>query len=197
MTQPSLPPEIILPSGQTGYLNPYKGTYTTSRSYAMRMQRGFAAGLPQQRARGRVLGGQTEYQQRAALTQERYGMSPWQRFKLAREFKQQYGFELRYWEKLRRKWVDEINSLSTGGKAPTPGARIIDPQWIADEFANARQNALILPLLGGSGKPWIERRLSENLTDMIQYRQGNSQPGALHFHTQPHATRPIEWWWYH
>lgn len=196
MAQPSLPPEIILPTGQTGYLNPYKGTYTTKRDYAMRMQRGFAAGIPQQRARGRVLGEQTEYQQRAARLFERTGETPWQRFKRAREFKQQYGFELRYWEKLRRKWVDEINALSAP-RGVTPGARIIDPQWVTDELDNARQNALILPLLGGSGKPWIERRLSENLNDMIQYRQGNSQPGALHFHTQPHATRPIEWWWYH
>lgn len=64
MTMPS-PPEIILPSGQTGYLNPYKGTYTTSRSYAMRMQRAFARGINQSEARGhKAVGGLTESQWR-------------------------------------------------------------------------------------------------------------------------------------
>jgi hypothetical protein len=65
MAMPPEPSSIILPSGQTGYLNPYKGTYTTSRSYAMRMQRAFARGINQSEARGhRAIGGLTESQWR-------------------------------------------------------------------------------------------------------------------------------------
>jgi hypothetical protein len=65
MGMPPEPLEIILPSGQTGYLNPYKGTYTTSRSYALRMQRAFARGVSQSEARGhKAIGGLTESQWR-------------------------------------------------------------------------------------------------------------------------------------
>jgi len=38
--------------GVTSYYNPYTGKYTTSRAYALRMQRGYQAGLPRQKARG-------------------------------------------------------------------------------------------------------------------------------------------------
>jgi hypothetical protein len=49
------------PEGQTLYLNPYKGTYITNRSYAMRMQRAFARGMSQSEARGhKAIGGLTE-----------------------------------------------------------------------------------------------------------------------------------------
>jgi hypothetical protein len=65
MSMPPEPPTIILPTGQTGYLNPYKGTYTTSRSYALRMQRSFSRGISQSEARGhRAVGGLTESQWR-------------------------------------------------------------------------------------------------------------------------------------
>src|SRR5579863_9340329 len=65
MAMPPEPLEIILPTGQTGYLNPYKGTYTTSRSYALRMQRSFARGISQSEARGhKAVGGLSESQWR-------------------------------------------------------------------------------------------------------------------------------------
>lgn len=190
-----LPPEIQLPDGRTGYLNPYRGTYTPSRSYALRMQRGYARGLSQGDARGKrvTATGQTEYQRRAAATQERYGMSPWQ-LRYGIGFERRYGFKYRYWRKLQRMYVNDINARSSPGGAISPSTvGQVKENWrvgFRDQFQ---------PDLRGPDdwEPWIERRLSEKLDDMISYQDlGEKANGAYHFGYLVNVM-PIELWYYH
>jgi hypothetical protein len=172
MGQP-LPPEIILPTGQAAYLNPYKGTYTTSRSYAMRMQRGFRLGRAQQQARRGGEPGQSESQVRAF------------------RFEQRYGFSYLYWRRLQRKWISEINSMSS------PGGRIT-PEIVSMDLANLRSFPALTIFSWGAGtaEQMLEQRLEEKLEDMISYREGDSEPGHYHFVVRNNY-RPIELWWYH
>lgn len=191
MSQP-LPPEIILPSGRAAFLNPYKGTYTTSRPYALRMQRNFARGLSQSEARGHRVSPQgfTEAQIRRQQAQAAGFQTPWERFTL--NFERRYGFSYRYWRFLKRRWIDAINARSS------PGLQIT-PIWIAQELQNA--SGIFSSFLAinqmPSGKPWIEQRLDEKLADMEAYQDENDkEPGFLHFIRRDNF-RPIEWWYYH
>lgn len=186
MTTPSfgaLPSEIILPNGKTGYLNPYTGKYSSSRSYAMRMQRNYSRGLSQSAARGHApSGGLSESQMRAQREALKYGdqLKPWQRFALT--FKQRYGFEYRYWRKLKRLYIDAINSMSS------PDMQIT-PVWI--------QQALVNAPLTGHDESWIEARLAEKLYDMDRYRNAHDPiPGRMHFMRRD-SMEPVEWWYYH
>lgn len=165
------PPERTLASGLTEYFNPYTGTYIRSKSYAQRMQRGYARGMTRQEARGHVPAvGMTEYGQRRAREEARDFA-----------FEQRYGFKYSYWLYLRRNWVDEINEMAA------PSANI-DPLLVGWELQNAPQT--------GHNEEWIEARLAEKLVAMIYYREGNPQPGAADFRTQD-GMAPIVWWYYH
>ena len=179
MTNP-LPPEILSPDGVPLFLNPYKGTYSKSRSYALRMQRDYSRGMPQQAARGhRPVNGLSESQLRSQRSQLAYGMKPWQRF--AFTFKQRWGFEYRWWRYLKRHWIDAINSM-------TSPSQVITPVWISQELTNAA--------LTGHNEAWIEQRLSEKLYAMERYRMGDAQPGGINF-SHRDGLAPIEWWFYH
>lgn len=187
MTTPNNPPlEILLPPNRRGeripaFLNPYRGTYTTSRSYALRMQSGYRRGLTQAQAR-RGAGSVSELsesQRRRARTQAQYGMTPWQRYNIT--FQQQYGFSYSYWRYLRKNWIAEINQMAA------PDAQIT-PVFIAQALANQQ--------LTGHNEEWIEQRLQEKLEDMHEYRAGNAEPGFVHWN-QKEGMEPIEWWWYH
>lgn len=145
------------------------------------MQRAYARGLTQSEARGhRARRGLSESQLRRQRQEMlNPGVTPWQQFLMT--FRQRYGFEYRYWRYLKRNWVDSINKLSS------PDMQIT-PVWIAQELANAPLN--------GHDREWIETRLAEKLYAMLEYRSGNSDPGALFFRSRD-GLAPIEWWYYH
>lgn len=177
-----LPPEIVFPTGKTGYLNPYSGKYTTSRSYALRMQRAYSRGQTQSEARGhRAVNGVTESQRRnaqAALANP--GLTRHQQFEIG--FQQRYGFSYKYWRYLRRNWIDDINRRSSPDMQMTP-------LWI--------QQILINSAVTGLDTNWIELRLAERIQDMIAYQDYNvTGPGFAHFYERLNYT-PIEWWYYH
>lgn len=182
-----LPPEIILPGpgNRKAYLNPYKGTYTTSRSYALRMQRGYARGETQQAARGKPV---NEYRQRVIREQQQYGQTPWERFNIG--FQQRYGFSYSYWRSLKRRWVDEINSESSPDAQITPATiaqvkQAWDSGW-RDEYRPEFDQ----------WEDWIENRLDENLRARVAYRDGEPDEGADQFR-QRSSVPPVELYWYH
>jgi hypothetical protein len=164
MATPSQPLEIILPGpgNRTGYLNPYTGTYTTSRTYGLRMQRGYARGLPQYSARGKP---RDEYGQRRQQIQEEYQQTPYER--MTQQFERRYGFSYRYWRQLRRRWIDEINSLTS------PGSGVI-PDHIA-RVKEAWDNGWRDPYRSefNDWHDWIENRLDERLNDTLDFQELN------------------------
>lgn len=183
MVTPGLPLETILPSGLTGYLNPYTGKYTTSRSYGLRMQRGYQRGLTSTQARRgqRYTSGAVEYQVRQ---QNRLTSGPLPTIFRPRDeilFEQQYGFSYQYWAQLRQEYIDDINRLAS------PAARIT-PEFI--------KQALDLIQMGSLPPDWIETRLNNKLYTMREYRDGNPQPGHVYFDERIYYV-PIEWWYYH
>lgn len=108
------PPEIVLPDGRMAYLNPYSMTYTTSRSYARRLQRGWMLGQTRTQARGRnLLPGQSESQQRAE------------------RFSDRYGYDETTYRRWQRKYISRINELAH------PSARLT-PDMVAVELQNGR-----------------------------------------------------------
>jgi CubicO group peptidase (beta-lactamase class C family) len=185
VSQP-LPAQIILPTGQTGYLNPYSGTYTPSRAYGLRMQRAFSRGLGQGTARGHRIGptGLTESQRRYQQSVAATGQTPWQRYTL--NFERTYGFSYNYWRQLWRKWIKEINSRVDASVAVTP-------QWVQQEMVNIDFYAA-----GGlAGKPWIEQRLDAKLASIIAYQDDNDKSLGFGYYINRDGMRPIEWWYYH
>jgi hypothetical protein len=185
MTSP-LPPEIILPGNRPAYINPYTGTYTTNRSYAMRMQRGYARGLPQYEARGQRPGESARRRERYV---QQYGQTPWQRYSgIGGTFEQRYpniaangGYT--WYRSLRRRWLTEIDARTDRGE------RAITPVAIEQELANAS--------LTGHDKAWIEDRLAGMLEAIRNYQDdGDNEPGYTMFH-QRDFMAPVEWWWYH
>jgi hypothetical protein len=172
MTTP-LPAEIILPTGQPAYLNPYRGTYTTSRAYARRMQSNYSRGLSQTTARGhQPPEGLTEYALRA------------------QRFQQQYGITYSWWRKLNRKWIREINAMSSPSAQITPVIIATDQDAVRGYGIGPVPGIVIPP------ENYTEERLAEKLYDMQQYREGNTVPGRQSFYTRENI-RPIELWWYH
>lgn len=125
----SLPPEIIV-NGQRQYLNPYQGTYSASRAYALRMQRGYARGLSQTQARRNVEAppGYSESQ----IRRDR--------------FRQIYGFDYSYYQALQRKYGSDIVNMRGGGISPQHIAMamqlqaqgLLEPNWIEDRLAGRR-----------------------------------------------------------
>jgi hypothetical protein len=195
---PPLPPgqplEIFLPGpgNRKAYYNPYTNTYTTSRSYALRMQRGYIRGIHQQEARGKPV---NEYQRRVQREQELYGQKPWERFQIG--FERRYGFSYRYWRQLRRRWVNDINDrTSTGGEiSPSTVSRVkdaFDRGWrdpARPEFS--------------TWQDWLENRLDERLNDMIEYQDsgdktsGSANYGQYRNYQLQGEGIPPELYWYH
>jgi hypothetical protein len=189
MTTP-LPPEQQAPGGITTYLNPYTGKYTRSRSYALRMQRAYSRGLTQSEARGhRAVGGETETQRRRRQTRERTGMTPWESFGIG--FQQRYGFSYRYWRRLRRLYVDEIN------RRASPGAKIL-PSHVSDiiQLYDMGWTDPMRPELR-TWEAWVEVHLGERLWSTILYQdEGQSAYGNFNFNSR-NSVAPIEYWYYH
>lgn len=193
------PPEIILPSGETAYLNPYRGTYTTSRSYALRMQRGYARGLRQSESRGKPVspGGLSESQ----LRRER--------------FEQQYGIPYRVWERLRRKYIIELNKRSWPGgpsrmNTDDMGNRNDPRVFPSDIYAIRRlydtgYRDPVTPV--ETWEQYAEVRLSQRLNALIMYQDYNdSDPGRADYNSRSGiwygaftaaSAPPIELWYYH
>lgn len=165
------PPERTLASGLVEYFNPYSGKYTTNKAYAQRMQRGYNRGMTQTEARGKNIPlGETEWSQRRQRELLR-----------DEEFRLRYGFERKYWMYLRKQYVDEINEMAA------PSAQI-DPLLVGWELQNGQET--------GHDEAWVEARLAEKQVDMIEYREGNPQPGSVNFRMQD-GYAPIVWWYYH
>lgn len=188
MTTP-LPPERTS-GGITTYLNPYTGKYTRSKSYAQRMQRNFARGLTQSEARGHApVAGETETQRRRRQERERTGLTPWEQFGIG--FQNRYGFSYRYWRKLRRRYVDEINRRSS------PGGRIL-PSHVSDiiQLYDMGWRDEVNPELN-TWEAWVEVHLGDRLWSTILYQdEGNSALGAYAF-SRRNSVAPIEYWYYH
>ena len=191
MTTPSFggqPAQIIHPNGQTVlYLNPYTGTYTASRSYGLRMQRGYSRGLPQFEARGKPSGESRIRREQAA---ER-GTTPWELFKSS--FERRYGFSYSYWRSLRRRWVDEINRLTS-----KDGFGHIEPvhiQQVIQLFATGWRDRQFPEL--DTWQAWVENSLDLRLENMIAYQEyGEINPGRQRWLSRS-SNPPIEFYYYH
>lgn len=190
MTTPGGQPlQIIHPNGKTIlYLNPYSGTYTASRSYGLRMQRGYARGLPQYEARGKRA---NEARIQRERIQEQYGQTPWERFN--QSFERRYGFSYSYWRYLRRKWIDEINKKTSkdgfGHIKPIQVAQMIQlfqTGWRDKAFPEFTD-----------WKPWTENALDLRLENMLAYQEdGDPLPGRGRFFARS-SNPPIEFYYYH
>lgn len=162
-------PEIITPEGRAAYLDPYRGTYRTdiTPTYAQRLQRGFRRG-------------QTLTQARRGAAAPPAGLS--EREQRKQIFQNNYGISLSYWERLRRRYVGEINRRSA------PGAQIT-PQMIADTLASGRD------------EQWVEEHLANRLEATIQYQDyGNPQLGRYFYDQDVYDREDAPWgefWYYH
>jgi hypothetical protein len=184
------PLTIELPSGQTGYLNPYRYTYTTSRSYAQRMQRGYLRGLGQSEARGyRVRAGESETQRRRRVTMEQYGQTPWERYGIG--FEATYGFKYSYWRKLRRLYLAELDQRVSPGARITPiSVAMVKQAFDAGWHDETRPDA-------DTWEVWTEQKISERLDDTIAFQDlGEKASGNYHFAMRS-SVPPIEFWYYH
>lgn len=218
MTDPrtGVPLEIITNQGVPLYYNPYSQQYTRSKSYAQRMQRNYARGLPQQQARGKR---QAEHVTRAQQEQQRYGdeLTPEQRFQFG--FERRYGFTYRYWRKLYRNYIQEINQRAL----PNPhsnymmidaNGRRADPRVFPSDVAAIKQlydTGYRDPLYPDirTWEDWIEYRLYERLDGIREFQDfHNVGPGRTEFQNRSSiwlninlfggsVGPPIELWYYH
>src|SRR5215469_6394271 len=170
-------------SGETQYLNPYQGTYTSNRRYAQRMQRGYARGLTQTQARRNIAGypqGVSESQLRRQRERERYGdtLPPDVTF-FQFNFERRYGYSYNYWRRLRRRFIREINERAWHNP-PGPrmnienGARR-DPRVFPGDIAEVKRlydTGARDPLYPGmqTWQEWAELRLAERLTAIRAYQ---------------------------
>lgn len=187
MTTP-LPRTIILPTGQVGYLNPYKGTYTTSRSYGVRMQRGFDRGLSQQEARGQTAGGLTEAQ--------------WRRLRRL------------YVDEINElSWEQGPNYMNVDIEGNRSDPRIFrsDVRAIVTLFNGGYRDPAVPSI--SDWQTYAEWRLAERLNAIQQYKAGNTLPGKEDFFMRSAvwpqgglwlegglrvaSGPPIEFWYYH
>lgn len=183
MTAPA-PLVIDLPGGQQGYYNPYTGRYTTSKSYGLRMQRGYARGVSQQTARGKPA---SEHIIRKEREQAKEGGGIDYPF----NFERVYGFSYGYWQRLRRMGVSEINRRSA------PGGRIV-PIMVTQVIEAWRfgWRDINRPEIT-SWQMWVELHIVERLAAMRLYQDNNdSQLGSLNFRMRSDVP-PIEFYWYH
>lgn len=189
MGQPQ-PPIITGPEGQTLYLNPYRGTYTASRSYGLRMQGNYARGVQtQQEARGKRVNpvtGETESVQRR------------------QRFEQKYQIPQNLWRRWQRLYIGKINRMSGKG-----GGISID--MIAEVKGLYDQGYTDPQFPGLRWDQWTEIRLSARLFDLQEFHDNrNPVPGRIDFQNRSTAWVPsnfsvaaaaappaIEFWWYH
>lgn len=186
-----LPPSIITPEGRAAYLNPYKGTYTTSRSYALRMQRGYARGISQAEARGHTpFLGLTEAQ--------------WRRLKRL------YVDEIN-----QRSWPQAPSSrmnIDIAGNRKDPRIFKSDVMYIVDLFQGGYRDPAVPSI--SDWLTYTEWRLSERLNAIIQYQEfGDLTAGREDFYSRStvwpqgglwiqgglriSTGPPIEFWYYH
>lgn len=179
MSQP-LPPEIILPTGERGYLNPYRGTYTTNRDYGLRMQRNFARGIGQTEARGHPPSptGLTESQIRA------------------QRFQQKWGFSYNQWRRWKHRYIDEINETRASTYVPGQNGNPITISDIAQDIEANSLRAQMIPGIFIPPDSYTEERLARLLDVVRAYRAGDPTPGRADFYARE-SYRPIELWWYH
>jgi len=197
MTQPP-DPQIVI-DGQTLYYNPYSQAYTPSRSYGLRMQRGYARGLTQTQARRAAtpraainrLGISESQYRRQQIRQRQEELRREQEFLAGIQFRSQYGFELSYWNYLRASYVDEINQNRVEGS----NIDVIQPQSVADIIQLYNMGAVDITEYD-TWQGWVEHRLEELMEDIRDYKRGQYQPGQVNFYSRP-AYTPIEFWWYH
>jgi hypothetical protein len=201
-----LPPSIVLPSGDTAWLNPYSNTYSPSRDYALRMQRNFARGSTQSEARGHtaVAPGVPESVTRRQRFLGRYGISQSQ------------------WERWRRLYIREINLRAMPGRQPQrpltdDNGQRKDPRIYFQDILAIKQR-----FDQGYRDPadpdlnwvlWIETRLGSRLNAIVQYQDfSNALPGRQDYYARNSAwpqggtwmgvfniasAPPIEMWYYH
>lgn len=214
-----LPNEIILPSGESAYLNPYTGRYSRSRQYAQRMQRNYARGISQSAARGHSSSSYgAESRARREREQQKYGdeLTPTQRFYLG--FQQRYGFSYRYWRKLWRNYIAEINSralpnphsnrmIVVNGQRKDPRVFPIDVAAIKQLYDGGYRDPVYPD--ARTWEDWIELRLGERLYAIREFQDfHNAVPGRSEYQNRSStwlnvnlfggsAGPPIELWWYH
>jgi hypothetical protein len=179
MSTPNPAPVLYPAQGTQGpvlYLNPYTGRYTASRSYGLRMQRGYAAGLPQVVARRGTpsVPGLSEYQ----LRQQR--------------FLQRYGFEQQVWRRLYDKYIGKINAMAS------PAAQIT-PMIISQVLQNTPVTGLGIDWLENRLAQKLED-MQEWRADGKPAKNTNPNLGGYVHYWQEESARmftPIELWWYH
>lgn len=187
-----LPFEIILPTGETGYLNPYSRTYTTKRDYARRMQRNYARGISQAEARGHRpsrLTGETESQRRRRLATEQ-GTTPYQ-LRIINWNLRYPGMSYSWYQRMYRKYISEINYRSTA---------VVTPSVVYAQLATSGSPNLPPPGQPPTGhdEEWVENQLLWRLASMQQFQdEGENELGhALYVNIQLDPVPP-EWWYYH
>ena len=158
------------------YLNPYSGTYTANRAYGLRMQRGYAAGLPQQVARRYGPGGTAPRVSESEQRRER--------------FIEKYGYDQRVWNRLYRRYIKQIHEL--------------DPSVSLDRWRQIVSEVLSNTNITGLGADWLELRFAQKLNDMLRYRHRDEAivivPMDEYSYYEDEDARsqtPIELWWYH
>jgi len=180
MTTP-LPASIVSPQGQALYLNPYRGTYTTSQSYALRMQRNYSRGISQTEARGHL---------------SPTGVS--ESVLRAQRFQNTYGFSYSLYRRWQRRYLRVINETRAAHYVPGQNGNPITASDLAQDIEVNRSRMGMGPVPGIVIPPenYTEERLAELLYAVEEYRAGNPVPGRTDFYTRENI-RPIELWWYH
>lgn len=158
------------------YLNPYTREYTASRSYGLRMQRGYAAGLPQNIARLSGPGGTPPTVSESERRRER--------------FIEKYGYDQNVWRRLYRRYIKEIHEL--------------DPSVSLDRWRQIVKEVLSNTQITGYGADWLEVRLARKLNDMLKYRHREeaivfipTDEFSYYEDEDARSQTPIELWWYH
>lgn len=184
----TLPATIILPSGRTGWLNPYKGTYSENKTYNQRLQRGWLRGESQSTARGhKPIGGLTE--------------SQWRRLKRL------YVDEINY-----RTWENAPSNRMQrrGGERVDPRIFKQDIQYIVEIMDEGYRDPN-QPTLDN----WLEYSeflLAIRLDAIIEFQEfNNPSPGKQNFYSRQSfwtkqgfigffditSAPTIQLWWYH
>jgi len=171
-------PPVLYPAqgtqGPTLYLNPYTRTYTASRSYGLRMQRGYAAGVPQTVARrGISSAGVSESERR----RER--------------FLEKYGYEQNVWNRLYRKYIKRIHELD-------PSVSL--QRWrqiVAEVLDNTQITGYGADWLEGRLALKLNDMLRYRHMDEEVIIEDEEEPFSYFEDEFARSQTPIELWWYH
>jgi hypothetical protein len=194
MTQPPSQPQFLpRQPGESDYAyrNRRSIALTGESLYQRRKRQGQARGLTTAEARGhRTIGGQTEYQRRAARVQAQYGMSPyqlWQNQQIA--WLQQNGFTPQTtgwsWAKLIRAapWLRYLNEHAS------PGGQMY-PEMLF--------NATLLEQDGTFESEWGYNHLYQRYISTREYIEQNSKrSGNWYWFYDRIPEMPAQWWYYH